>query len=291
MPVPAQMPPPNRTPPVSVPRKAPARIGPDGFPGQAGGFPGAAPAYPPYYPGMPWPSGPVYRDASSLTKTLRTLVPIYLAAGILGLALNWWHIQALGDVTLGAHDLPFTGWEIPLLFSSLANTGLFIALAIVFGFWMARVHTNAAVLTGPLPDSTGWAVGAWYIPLVGGFLALGPLRRLWARGPGGPAGLPTAWAVLFALYQIISVFTAVVVAFMVFASILEYSGPAGPDAFENFFMEKMLIPSLVPYAIFLVAGACMFLAVTAIQSSQSAAATRMARAPTWPAAAAEQRVR
>ena len=150
--------------------------------------------------------------------------------------------------------------------------GLFVTLAVVFGMWLARVHANAATLSGPLRDSTGWAVGAWYIPFAGGFLAAGPLGRLWERGPGGSKARPYAWATLFSSYQLLALVGYIFVFVSTFSTVFAAMGrhQSAQQAMQPFQLQSLVLQTALA-VLYIVTGVLMMLTIRDIQSWQTQA--------------------
>ncbi|MFO1532210.1 MAG: hypothetical protein ABR562_00705 [Thermoplasmatota archaeon] len=272
-----------------------------GFPGpQAQGFPGpqatqgfAGPA--PAWPQAGWgPPPPQYRDASKLRLALVVMLPAYLVVDGVSMVLSWLNFQEVVRAASGATTIStFGGRDLLSLILSWTGIGLFIALAIVFGIWMARACTNATALTGRLPGSVGWAVGSWYIPIVGGFLAARPLTRLWERGPGGSKVRPLAWAILFALHQVAATIGFLVIFFTIFSQALDagFAHAGDPDyqpsqdpSFVAIFDgvgSNYIVLSSVLLVVYALAAGFMIATVNAIQTAQQRLAAAL---PAWPVA-------
>lgn len=233
-----------------------------------------------------WQAPPQFQDAEPLAKALFVLLPLYFAAGVAGQAFNVVQYSS-GDGFASARFSVYGGTGVGGLLLGLASFGLSIALAIVFGFWMARAHHNAAVVSGaPLPDSTGWAVGSWYIPIVGGFLAAGPLVRMWQRGPGGPKTIPATWAILFSVYQIFAVVGTVIIFSTAFSQAFAAasSHPSSPPAFmfSPQFIDQLTIYGVVSLVLYGTVGVFMFLTIRDVQRAHRlAAGSRGMLAPSW----------
>lgn len=232
---------------------------------------------------------PGYQDAGSLATWLVILVSSLLVFSALEIGFGWLVMGTLeqqlrdgmaGDVTPMAVVADLVGF---------LRLALFVAAAIVFGFWMARTHRNAFALTGqPLRHSTVWTVGSWYIPVVGGFLAVRPLVGVWQRAPGGSSAKALAWAITFSAQQVATVIVTIVAvawgALSIFS--LVASGGVGqePSAGEvagvvGDLIFVMLVAQTALAILYAVAGILMVASVRAIQAGQRALAARGAVRP------------
>ena len=229
----------------------------------------------------PWAAPlPMYRAGTQIARALLVLLPIYLALGVLQHTFSfvWAQQQDLSSEPSSPSDVfamfDSTFWLLAVL--GLLSFGLFVALAILFGLWMARVHGNAEALSrSKLPTGVGWTVAAWYIPVAGGFLALGPLLSIWERGPGGPKGLPAAWAVLFSLSYLASLVGGVMGFVVGYARGMEGQSTAAME-------PVMALPNAIGTLLLVVSGVCMWLCVRAIQDWQERASAGNVPPPTGP---------
>ncbi|HWI64575.1 MAG TPA: DUF4328 domain-containing protein [Symbiobacteriaceae bacterium] len=73
---------------------------------------------------------------------------------------------------------------------------LFLLTALAFLIWFPRAHKNLPVLGAvALEHSPGWAVGAFFVPIVNLYRPMQIMREIWkASDPATPADTPYAWA-------------------------------------------------------------------------------------------------
>lgn len=96
----------------------------------------------------------------------------------------------------------------PPAWVGLAVFLLSLPLLVLLPLWTVRSYRNVQALRGEtIRGSAGWAAAAWFIPVLGGLLAIPSLRRMWAAGPGRHRYLPTLWGLLWSLCQLAAVAT------------------------------------------------------------------------------------
>jgi hypothetical protein len=232
------------------------------------------------------PPLPSYQDARGLGRTLILLVPVYLLTGLASQAVLFALAPQLDPSTEGTSIATVAGLAILMMVLAIVSVATFIALAVIFGIWMARVHGNTEALTGSkLPKGMAWTVAAWYIPLVGGFLAAAPLLDLWRRGPGGPVGKPLGWAILFGVSHVLSLAGAIAGFVVGFQDAFDASMRGDPYTATGTDPVSMGF-SLASYAALVASGICMCLCIQVLQRWQEGA-LRGARpqAPPMPIAA------
>lgn len=214
-----------------------------------------------------------------MARTILVLLPCYLALLLVQDGLVFLFSENARDVGSGASPQDvlglFDGTFWGLMVTGILSLGIFVTLAIVFGIWLARAHGNAEALTGSkLPKGMAWTVGAWYIPIVGGFLAVGPIRDLWRRGPGGPVGKPIAWAVLFSVAYLVNIAGSIAAFIISFGAALETVGSGDRFTAGTGTHPVSLAAGLAFTLVLTVSGICMWLSVQAIQRWQENAAGR-----------------
>ena len=79
---------------------------------------------------------------------------------------------------LQAAQVGLTGTSGPRQAVTVLNLLLFIAIAVVFLVWFYRVRKNAG-LWGPQSRSQGWAIGAWFTPVVAAWFPVQIMRDAW----------------------------------------------------------------------------------------------------------------
>jgi len=241
-------------------------------PAQPTPAPAAAPPVPPPIPSPPAPPAPApYRDAGGLATALVVLAAIQVA------------IRAL-DVLAAVLQRP----ALDHLDNAVSVVGAptFIALAILTPIWLARAYRNAAALTGPVDGTgSGWLAGAWFIPVVGGFLAYRPLTRVWDRTPGNGAShvAPAVWAIGWSLAWCADV--AVAIAAGAKAVRLHVLDPNLTQEQRRAIVDQAT-QAYAPWPLFaallVVAGSGMLVTVRRIQASQAERARAASAA--WPTA-------
>jgi hypothetical protein len=120
-----------------------------------------------------------------LRRALQPLTRIVQVATILTILLNgvFFALHALLEPKLHvfgsghvATPHPHAAWFWPAL---LLGGGVILAIKIPFYVWVYRVVKNARGFAGDLRVSAGWAVGAFFIPIVGWILPFIALQDSW----------------------------------------------------------------------------------------------------------------
>ncbi|MER5810114.1 DUF4328 domain-containing protein [Streptomyces sp. NPDC002033] len=189
---------------------------------------GAAPSAPPVY-GAPYPAGPapygypspppaveVLRSPRGLAVTVAVLLGVAALTAVLGTAADLYTWSLMKDVRADPFKVAQSTLEGADVLTSLAGgfQGLaLLATAVVFVIWFHRVRVNGQIFNpGAFTRSSGWAIGAWFIPVGNLFLPYGIAAQTWAAsvqlGPDGSfrrySTAPlTAWWVLWVLSRVL----------------------------------------------------------------------------------------
>ena len=112
-------------------------------------------------------------------------------------ALPFGEEQEISDNPAGFLALALTG------VLGLATIAVYIATAVVFLMWLYRVSNNVAAFGKRTANSSGWAVGSFFVPIVNLFIPYQSVKDIWSKSePTGadatfysnsPPGFFPAW--------------------------------------------------------------------------------------------------
>jgi hypothetical protein len=109
-----------------------------------------------------------YRSAESLTRTLAILLGVWIVLHVVALFSGLAELDLLRRAQGGEFVNPQEALASDNRqgFIALAVFVLLFATAIVFIIWIHRLYKNVPSLgMGPLRYGTGWAIGAWFVPI------------------------------------------------------------------------------------------------------------------------------
>jgi hypothetical protein len=188
------------------------------------------------------------------------LLAVYIAVDAAGVVLSW-----TGHLPSEPSLLPTMGGEGLLALAGFVGFGSFVALAILFGIWLSRAYDYVAAKQ-PLATGKGFTVGAWYIPVLGPFLALGPMSRLWRSGPGG-SNIAAPWALLYGLAQAVPLLGSIVIALQRFEEIVQ---AIDTGELPQGFLESARWVDTAGFVLLVGAAVFMAMAVTRFEAWKSA---------------------
>ncbi|WP_052852333.1 DUF4328 domain-containing protein [Streptomyces avicenniae] len=174
-----------------------------GYPGSAG--PAAGPAY--GYPGghLPLLATP-FTSPQGLSTALTALFGVAIAIWLFGMVSGAAMLNLLDDME-GPAAFGLTLDEVQDTLDTWQGTAtiqilLMLAIGIVFLIWFYRVRSNAEMFDpAGMRLSRGWAIGAWFVPVVGLWFPKQIANDTWrASAPWGEQarlGLVTAWWLLW----------------------------------------------------------------------------------------------
>ncbi len=126
-------------------------------------------------------------------KWVRGLLVAYLAAGLANLALQLLLVTNNGPMQTVQIGTDGAAQAMPLLFALVGGVGLLslaslIGCIIAISLWVYRAHANLrlAGLDG-LNYRPGWAVGSFFVPIVGLIVPFWAMRELYNRSNGEEA--------------------------------------------------------------------------------------------------------
>jgi hypothetical protein len=112
-------------------------------------------------------------------------------------ALPFGEEQEISDNPMGFLAIALTG------VLGLATIAVYIATAVVFLMWLYRVSNNVAAFGKRTANSSGWAVGSFFVPIVNLFIPYQSVKDIWTKSePTGadstlyrysPPGFFPAW--------------------------------------------------------------------------------------------------
>ncbi|MFF7458656.1 DUF4328 domain-containing protein [Kitasatospora sp. NPDC008115] len=111
------------------------------------------------------------RPANGLAAALFVLLGLNGVLAAVVVAIDLWADMLVGGLLDGSGDAGFDDLDIVVSVSDAVNAlsvPLFLATVVVFVVWFHRIRENAELL---VPNGhrhgSGWAVGAWFTPVVG----------------------------------------------------------------------------------------------------------------------------
>jgi hypothetical protein len=138
-----------------------------------------------------------YRSTEGITKALVVLLGInfviFLAAVVSGLIdVNLFtRIQAGEFIT----DQQLTTSDLRQVIIGLGQLTMLIVTGIIFLVWFHRLYKNMPNLgMGPLRYGTGWAIGAWFVPILNLFRPKQIMNDIWRASDGSFAYSPGSFA-------------------------------------------------------------------------------------------------
>lgn len=116
---------------------------------------------------------------------------IDLAALVAGLAER----ELLGRITSGAFtDAEATASDNRVAMIGLAQISIYLVTGVVFIVWFHRAYKNLVAFGAELPHKTGWAIGAWFVPILNFFRPKGIADAIWqASDPQLPHPAGDSW--------------------------------------------------------------------------------------------------
>jgi len=128
------------------------------------------------------PPQPEYRSPEGVAKTLVALLAVSLLIDLIASISDLAEINLLTRIQEGAvvTDQEADANDRRQGMIGLAQTVAFIATAITFLVWFRRLYRNIPPLrVGPLRYRPGWAVGAWFVPILNLFRPKQIMNDIW----------------------------------------------------------------------------------------------------------------
>ncbi|MFI8518367.1 DUF4328 domain-containing protein [Streptomyces sp. NPDC085481] len=148
------------------------------------------------------------RNPNGLSYAVVSLLGVTVVVDVLSLIATF-GVRADFQGDLADHPDPAGyGGDMGMAVAGIAQGMLLVATATVFIIWFHRLRQNAEVWAGDLQGrSTGWAIGAWFIPVANLVIPRGVAADIWrasrrepyAADGGGEFALLNGWWTLFVL--------------------------------------------------------------------------------------------
>jgi hypothetical protein len=156
---------------------------------------------------------PLLRDNAARAQQTITLFWAYVVVSACSIASNLWFVEQL---KAGRSSAELNATPLGLVHNLLiiAELGMLLTSFILFMRWLRRAYWNLRALGRPMEHGDGWAVGAWFVPIVNLFRPYSIVREVWretqfvAFEHVSPHGLLRAWWGLFLLHSGISYITS-----------------------------------------------------------------------------------
>jgi hypothetical protein len=133
--------------------------------------PAAPPSYAPYAYAQPaassTPSG--YRSAGTWAALVTVCLIVGMMVDAATIISTLMQVDLLNGLQNGEHFTPdeLTANDTRQALFGLAQLGMYLTTAIVFLCWLSRAYRNLPALSKWQPEfGSGWAVGAWFVPLL-----------------------------------------------------------------------------------------------------------------------------
>lgn len=131
----------------------------------------------------------MYRSPVALGKAVKVLLALWIPMSAFGLYALVRYRQSINDLYEGRTDI-FSALDAEDTANAYAvlHLLLFVATVIVFLIWFHRCYTNITYLSGHRTEhSSGWAVGAWFVPFLNFVRPYQMTQETWGRSapPGG----------------------------------------------------------------------------------------------------------
>jgi hypothetical protein len=123
-----------------------------------------------------------YRSLRPPAYAAMALLTLGLLAGATSFAIEMNHYGVLADLDRGAirDGSDLSRAEELVRVADLVRFGVFVAAAIVFLAWFSRAYRNLERLGVPgLRYTPGWAVGAWFVPILNVFRPKQVANDIW----------------------------------------------------------------------------------------------------------------
>lgn len=143
----------------------------------------------------------------------------------------------------------------------IGESAFFVAAVVVWLRWFHRAYVNVAAVGGQQRYGTGWAIGAWFVPILNLFRPKQIANDIWEAGGRRPGALLGWW---WALWLLSGLFTRAVL--------------STPDTPEELRTQDGADIAASVLAIAAVPLACL-IAVRATQRLRAAREARVAEAP------------
>jgi hypothetical protein len=163
-----------------------------------------------------------YRSAGTLARVVTLLLVAYIVAALLSIGSGYMQLGLLERAGGGHTDFesvteahePISDEEAEAndlreLVVGLLLLAVFLFNVVAFLIWLHRAYSNLTALGNPkqkLDYSPGWAIGAWFIPIINIVLPYRIVREIWAKSdpsirtaddlqftPAAPSSLLLAW--------------------------------------------------------------------------------------------------
>jgi hypothetical protein len=157
-------------------------------------YPSAPPPPPPLYP----PPG-AYAPLRGRLTALKVVFGLMIAVSAVAALSDLLEILLLDRLIAGENvsDSELDNNDIRQGVAGLAQFGAWIACVVIFIMWMFRAYKNVdAVARGARRYDHGWAIGAWFVPILNLFRPKQIINDIWRAGgnqPEPPALLAVWW--------------------------------------------------------------------------------------------------
>jgi Domain of unknown function (DUF4328)/Protein of unknown function (DUF2510) len=115
-------------------------------------------------------AGPAYRSLGTLAKTLFVLLVVGFVLGVIVVLSGWVELDLLGRIVADPGSVSTAEAEASdqrQALIALVDLLLWLGTAVVFIVWFRRAYRNLPALGVEAPRfSSGWAVGAWFVPFL-----------------------------------------------------------------------------------------------------------------------------
>jgi Domain of unknown function (DUF4328) len=146
-----------------------------------------------------------YAPLRGRVQAVTIVFALMAAVCAVAVALDFAEYRLADDMIAGepVTDAEATANDNRMMAMGLTQFGLYIAAAIVFIRWLYRAYRNMAVVEpAERRYGAGWAIGAWFVPIMNLFRPKQMINDIWRAGgrdmrDAQPGWLLLAWWLLF----------------------------------------------------------------------------------------------
>jgi len=122
------------------------------------------------YPPRGAMAGPTYKSLGTLARTLIVLLAVTLVLGMIAVFSDWVELDLLGRIVADPESVSTAEADASdqrQALIALLEFLLWLGTVVVFLVWFRRAYRNLPALGAEsLRFSSGWAVGAWFVPFL-----------------------------------------------------------------------------------------------------------------------------
>jgi len=127
-----------------------------------------------------------HRPLDRLAQIVSVLLILNAVAALASLGSLAAQLELLGRIELGDYtQAELDANDTREMLFGLAAAALYLATAVVFLMWFKRAYDNVRAFGHTPAHGTGWAIGAWFVPILNLFRPFQIAREIWNASDGG----------------------------------------------------------------------------------------------------------